>query len=159
MSRARRPHGGRTSALLVLIILMLAVPAPALSAPISSDESPGGGRDQGVDSAAGGDRAMAKWTYLVYMSADNNLEDEAILNFNQMEMVGSSDDLNIIVQFDRSPLYDETNGNWTSAVAETGILNFDMVISPDLAPGRVFFQFIAQGAGTVDSVEMFAAAA
>jgi hypothetical protein len=114
MSRTRRPHRGRTSALLVLIILMLVVPAPALSTPLSSDESPGGGLGQGVDSAADGDRAMAKWTYLVYMSADNNLEDEAILNFNQMEMVGSSDELNIVVQFDRSPLYDETNGNWSS---------------------------------------------
>ena len=98
----------------MLIILMLAVPAPALSAPLSSDGAPGGGQDQGVDRAADGDRAMAKWTYLVYMSADNNLEDEAILNFNQMEMVGSSGDLNIVVQFDRSPLYDETNGNWSS---------------------------------------------
>jgi len=97
----------------VLIILMLAVPAPALSVPNSSDRGPGGGHDHGGAGVADDDRAMAKWTYLVYMAADNNLEDEAILNFNQMEAVGSSADLNIVVQFDRSPLYDETNGNWS----------------------------------------------
>jgi uncharacterized membrane protein len=50
---------------------------------------------------------------MVYMSADNNLEDEAILNMNQMEAVGSNEDLNIVLQFDRSPEYDETNGNWS----------------------------------------------
>jgi uncharacterized membrane protein len=113
MSRARRPQRGSASTLLVLVILMLAVPAPALSAPLSSEEGPGGGSDPGGDRVADGDRATAKWTYLVYMAADNNLEDEAILNFNQMEMVGSSDELSIVVQFDRSPLYDETNGNWS----------------------------------------------
>jgi uncharacterized membrane protein len=58
-------------------------------------------------------RAPAKWTYMVYMSADNNLEDEAILNFNQMEEVGSSAEVNIVLQLDRSPDWDETNGNWT----------------------------------------------
>ncbi len=56
-------------------------------------------------------------------------------------------------------LFDEANGNWAQAVAETGITNYDMLVSPDFAPGRVFFQFIAQGGGTVDSVEIFAAAA
>ena len=58
-------------------------------------------------------RAPAKWTYMVYMSADNNLEDEGILNLNQMEAVGSGGGLEIVAQFDRSPDYDTTNGNWT----------------------------------------------
>jgi uncharacterized membrane protein len=49
---------------------------------------------------------------MVYMSADNNLEDEAILNVNQMEEVGSSDDLNIVIMLDRHPEYDKTNGDW-----------------------------------------------
>ncbi len=33
--------------------------------------------------------------------------------FNEMETVGSTADVQIIVQFDRSPRYDESNGNWT----------------------------------------------
>ena len=50
---------------------------------------------------------------MVYMSADNNLEDEGILNLNQMEAVGSGGGLEIVAQFDRSPDYDTTNGNWS----------------------------------------------
>ena len=56
-------------------------------------------------------------------------------------------------------LLDETSGVWASATAETGILNNELLVSPDLAPGRLFFQKIAQGAGTVDFVEIFAAPA
>jgi hypothetical protein len=56
-------------------------------------------------------------------------------------------------------VFDDKNGNWAAAVAESGITNYDMLVSPDFAPGRVFFQFVAQGGGTVDSVEIFAAAA
>lgn len=52
------------------------------------------------------------WTVLVYLNADNDLERYGILNFNQMEMVGSTANVKIVVQFDRSPGYDTTNGNW-----------------------------------------------
>ncbi|MHB9131705.1 MAG: clostripain-related cysteine peptidase [Armatimonadota bacterium] len=53
-----------------------------------------------------------KWTVLVYLNADNNLEQYGILNFNQMEAVPDSDQVATIVQFDRSPQYDTSNGNW-----------------------------------------------
>lgn len=53
------------------------------------------------------------WTVLVYMDADNDLEHYAINNFNQMEQVGSSADVRVIVQFDRTPYYDISNGNWS----------------------------------------------
>ena len=55
----------------------------------------------------------AKWTFMVYMAADNDLEPFGIADFNEMETVGSSADVQIIVQFDRSPEYDQSNGNWT----------------------------------------------
>ena len=54
-----------------------------------------------------------KWVIMIYMAADNNLEDASILNMNQLEQVGSSEDVKIIVQWDRSPEYDSSNGNWT----------------------------------------------
>jgi len=54
-----------------------------------------------------------KWTFMVYMDADNNLESAGINDFNEMEMVGSSNDVAIIVQMDRNPNYDSSNGNWT----------------------------------------------
>ncbi len=55
----------------------------------------------------------ASWTFLVYLDGDNDLEEYAILNLNQMEQVGSSADVNIVVQFDRIPGYDSSNGDWT----------------------------------------------
>lgn len=60
-----------------------------------------------------------KWTVMVYMAADNNLEFYGIEDMNEMERVGSSDDVNILVQFDRHPSstvssgYSGSNGDWT----------------------------------------------
>lgn len=51
---------------------------------------------------------------MVYMAADNNLETYAIENINQMESVGSSSGMSVVVQIDRSPNYDRSNGNWTT---------------------------------------------
>lgn len=53
------------------------------------------------------------WTILVYLDADNDLETAGIRNFNQMETVGSTKDVRIVVQIDRHPAYDTTNGDWT----------------------------------------------
>lgn len=57
----------------------------------------------------------AKWTVMVYMAADNNLETYGIKDFNELETVGSSDDVSVIVQMDRSASNDTSNGNWTGA--------------------------------------------
>ncbi len=54
-----------------------------------------------------------EWTFMVYLDADNNLESAGIKDLNEMETVGSSDNLAIIVQMDRIPGYDSSNGNWT----------------------------------------------
>ncbi len=61
----------------------------------------------------------AKWTIMVYMAGDNNLEYFGVQDLNEMEQVGSSEDINIIVQFDRHPDsnvnsgYTNSNGDWT----------------------------------------------
>ncbi len=55
----------------------------------------------------------AKWTFMVYLDADNDLEKFGVADFNEMETVGSSADVQIIVQMDRIPGYDATNGDWT----------------------------------------------
>jgi len=57
----------------------------------------------------------ARWTFMVYMNADNDLEEFAIQDFNEMERVGSSADVNIVALVDRSGGYDSSNGNWTDA--------------------------------------------
>jgi len=61
--------------------------------------------------AAGGDDPV--WTFMVYMAADNDLEDAGIDDFNEMEMTGSTANMNLLVQFDRAEGYDDSNGNWT----------------------------------------------
>jgi len=42
----------------------------------------------------------AKWTWLVYMAGDNNLEGAGKDDLVEMKQTGSTDDLNILVQFD-----------------------------------------------------------
>ncbi len=56
----------------------------------------------------------AEWTVMVYLDADNNLESAGINDINEMEMVGSSSKVNIIVQADRIPGYDISNSDWTN---------------------------------------------
>jgi hypothetical protein len=58
--------------------------------------------------------AEKEWTIMVYMGADNNLESAAIDDINEMEWIGSTDNSNILVQIDRVPGYDYSNGDWTS---------------------------------------------
>jgi len=57
---------------------------------------------------------IPEWTVMVYLAADNNLESAGINDINEMEMVGSSSDVNIVVQVDRIPGYDISNSNWTN---------------------------------------------
>jgi hypothetical protein len=53
------------------------------------------------------------WTFMVYMDADNNIESGAINDFASLASVGSTADLNTVVQMDRIPGYDSQWGNWT----------------------------------------------
>jgi hypothetical protein len=49
---------------------------------------------------------QTKWTFMVYMCADNNLESWGYENINKMEQIGSTSNVSIVVQFDG----DDTNG-------------------------------------------------
>lgn len=59
--------------------------------------------------------AQAKqWTFMVYLDGDNNLEEFAVADLNEMEAAGSDANINIVVQLDRIPRYDSSNGDWTT---------------------------------------------
>jgi clostripain len=58
-------------------------------------------------------KANKPWTILVFLSGDNNLEGAAIGDMNEMERGVDTSKYNVIVQFDRSPSYDISNGNWS----------------------------------------------
>ncbi len=60
----------------------------------------------------------ADWTFLVYIDADNNLESAGIDDINEMEVAGSTPEVNVVVQIDRyenswDPWDDHTHGDWT----------------------------------------------
>lgn len=62
----------------------------------------GGGSNPVVTPPAG----RAAWTVLVYMNAANNLQPDSITNIAQMLKVGSTADLNIIVQWKQAACFD-----------------------------------------------------
>ncbi len=57
-------------------------------------------------------KPMKNWTFMVYMSGDCNLEGAAVHDMNEMETIGSSDEVNIVVQLDRIAGEDTSNGDW-----------------------------------------------
>jgi hypothetical protein len=46
--------------------------------------------------------SAAQWTVGVYMCADNGMNDQADIDIAEMEQVGSTDEVNVVVQVDRS---------------------------------------------------------
>lgn len=56
---------------------------------------------EGANPAAPGKQGRKKWTILVYVCADNDLERFGLQDINEMEQAGSSKDVNIVVQVDR----------------------------------------------------------
>jgi hypothetical protein len=88
----------------------------------------------------------AEWTVMVYLDGDNNLETYGIQDINEMEMAGSTTDVNMVVQIDRIPYSvlagnyqeyadDTSNGNWTTTRRYyiTKDLNPDQISSPLIA--------------------------
>ncbi|VFQ44701.1 clostripain-related cysteine peptidase [Desulfoluna butyratoxydans] len=53
------------------------------------------------------------WTVMVYLDGDNNLEADALVDFNEMEAAASSPDTRVIVLFDRSSGYVQDQGDWS----------------------------------------------
>ncbi|MFH0802790.1 MAG: clostripain-related cysteine peptidase [bacterium] len=49
--------------------------------------------------------SQKQWTILFYLDGDNDLESYALNDFNEMEQVGSSGEVNILIQLDRSSDY------------------------------------------------------
>jgi len=55
----------------------------------------------------------AKWTVMVYISGDNNLEDYVVKDIElELAPTGSSEDVQVIALADRGPGYDTSYGDW-----------------------------------------------
>lgn len=65
-------------------------------------------------SQAHGADALAKWTYMVYMAGDGNLEHWLVQDIaKEFGKTGSSKEVNIVLLSDRIPGYANQEGNWT----------------------------------------------
>ncbi|MGK7952907.1 MAG: clostripain-related cysteine peptidase [Xenococcaceae cyanobacterium] len=67
------------------------------------------------------------WTVLVYINADNDLEGAGLDDINEMEAVNLPDNVNVVVQIDRSEGYDSSNGDWTDT--RRGLIQHDSNIN------------------------------
>jgi Clostripain family len=47
-------------------------------------------------------KEIRKWTVMVYLAGDNNLDGAGMVDLNEMKKVGSNDDVAVVAQFDRS---------------------------------------------------------
>jgi len=57
--------------------------------------------------------SQAKWTVMVYISGDNNLEDYVVKDIEEeLGLVGSNADISILALADRGPGYDTSRGDW-----------------------------------------------
>ena len=105
-------------------------------------------------------KAVATWTFMVYLDGDNNLESYGVDDFLEMSSVGSTAQVNILVQFDRSPLTDWSGGtsdygDWRTAkrfVVERGDEPTAAYQSSDLGEvnmgsGAVLQSFLQWGMG------------
>ena len=68
--------------------------------------------DAAVIPLPGRPKAPAKWTVMVYVNAKNNLETYGLKDVNEMEMVGSTPDLNIVAELGRINGYAANDGDW-----------------------------------------------
>ena len=87
------------------------------------------------------DAQVREWTILVFLNGDNNLEPAAIDDVNEMEAAAANGDANVVVQIDRCPGYDRTNGDWK------GTRRY--LISPD-SDTRLIHSTLIQDLGEVD---------
>ncbi|GIV17187.1 MAG: hypothetical protein KatS3mg022_2622 [Armatimonadota bacterium] len=65
-----------------------------------------------ANASVGVQTVTREWTILVFMNAANNLEPDSVDDMNEMEQLGSTSDVNIVVQWKRIAGYDSTNGDW-----------------------------------------------
>jgi len=93
--------------LLALFLACTPTTTPSAGAPTTSEED---SADTGSDTAA---TDGARWTFAVFMNGDNNLESYVTHDLNELEEVGSTDGVNVVVQADRIPGYSTDDGDWT----------------------------------------------
>ncbi|MDD5528503.1 MAG: clostripain-related cysteine peptidase [bacterium] len=70
-----------------------------------------------------------KWTIIVFINGDNELEPYAIEDINKLEAGIDTSRYTVVVELDRIPGYDSSNGDWTTARR--------YLITPDNIPDNI----------------------
>jgi hypothetical protein len=83
---------------------------------------------------------MAQWTWLVYMAGDNNLEGAGRDDLAEMKRVGSTDQVNVIVQFDT-----EKNKTTRYRVEKNRLKSLQQMPGVDSGDPKVLSSFIQWG--------------
>jgi len=120
-----------------------------------AEENPEGTAEDNNEMSSALIVVRAQWTFAVYMSADNNLEWDALLDLIEMAKVGTSPAVSIVVQIDRSPGYVTDYGDWTDAnrflvtrsmepVKESA---YEQLGEVDMGDGAVFSDFASDAFG------------
>ncbi|MFZ2958357.1 MAG: clostripain-related cysteine peptidase [Candidatus Ozemobacteraceae bacterium] len=106
----------RSTSLAVLMIVLFSC-SSIFAAPRVASHQPSSSRTtirppESVSAA----NSVKEWTFMVFMAADNNLEASSEGDLNEMETVGSSDQVNIVVELDRCGKYSQdTDMKWKGA--------------------------------------------
>lgn len=59
--------------------------------------------------------AIPAWTIMVFINAKNNLEQFGLKDVNEMEMVGSNEKVNVVVELGRMRGFSSAEGDWTGS--------------------------------------------
>ena len=82
----------------------------------------------------------AQWTWLVYMAGDNNLEGAGRDDLNEMKQVGSTADVNVLVQFDT-----ESNKTTRYRIEKNKLKTLQKMGGVDCGDPKVLTDFIKWG--------------
>ena len=104
------------SATVLVIMTMIALTAGPTGAVKAAPDLPHPAHPQPLQPAARpAAQAEAEWTILLYQDADDEmLEQDILIDFNEAEVIGSSDEVNIVAQVDRFDGGYDGMGDWTS---------------------------------------------
>ncbi|PJF22773.1 MAG: hypothetical protein CUN56_04330, partial [Phototrophicales bacterium] len=97
-------------------------------------------------------QSNAEWTIMVYGAMDNDLEKYIFADLQEIQIVGSTPDVNFIAQVDRTTGYETRGGDWTDTrrfyLEQTVLPNYTLEQKITLTAEY----FAGQGAGTVEQL-------
>ena len=74
--------------------------------------APAAGDSVSIGGSDSVEKTKKKWTVLLYSAADNNLESALVRDVAELESVGSSNNMNLVVQLDRGEKPSSLSGGW-----------------------------------------------